>query len=449
MTIADTRYQVEITCTGVPEALQGVPLAFEVVAPDGTVRRGLLTPAEGGRTTQLVPRPGRYLVRTELPSREWVTETAIVAEPQPSQEAVTGEAKLDFGAAEPGLLESIRGREAPPSPPQLLFRHVVRPSLFQERADADTGNLGSSSEPPMLLERPGRRSLSMERADADTATPDPPEVALDYGLFRDWRVDPEVTLTIDRKGSSVISLPGDLALAEHPGWSPDTSEWRPVFVRAVLPAEKEGQPAQEALIVWPPSAGMQPLILEPMQDLGVNQLAPSMLARAPSGNKVADALFSYVRGGRLDVARQVAPTFAAQAEVFVEDKNRNPVQAILGAYTLQKVGGAEHPDWLANLANWFQHLPDGALLYGWYLIRAGRAPEATPFFRTALARGIPLYTMGVRLLVDGLSFLSGLEPADGDLKTYAAHAVRIATGVNPNSELTCLRLGAGMAVEMT
>jgi hypothetical protein len=283
----------------------------------------------------------------------------------------------------------------------------------------------------------------------DAEAPGLTAVSLVYGFFHTWKAGAAGdTLVIESKGHSSVEVPGDLTLAAHPGWFPDTTQWRPLLVRAMLPRGKHGEPAEEALVVWPPSRENQPLTLDPAPYHGINREAPPLLARSPSGDRVADALFAYVRGGRLDLARQAVPAFAAQAERFLYEKYLNPIHAILAAYTLQKVGGDEHSDWLSNLAHSFQYLPDGALLYGWYLIRAGRAPEAKEFFRTALARGVPMYSLGVRLLRDGLSFLRGLEPEDADIKTDTARAFRLAAAINPSSELTCLRLGGGLGVEL-
>jgi len=204
----------------------------------------------------------------------------------------------------------------------------------------------------------------------------------------------------------------------------------------------------QALVVWPPSRNNQPLELERDLPPNINPEAALLLAHSASGDKTADALFTYVRKGRLETARQAVPALIPQLEMLLSDKYYNPVHAILAAFTLQKVGGPEHPEWLKNLASSFQYLPDGALLYGWSLIRAGKASEAKSFFQLALKRGIPLYSEGVLLLRDGLSFLSGLMPDDQELQGDAARALRLAAVFNPHSELTCLRLGLGLTVDL-
>ena len=197
-----------------------------------------------------------------------------------------------------------------------------------------------------------------------------------------------------------------------------------------------------------PSRGNEPLTLAVDPQRGINRDAPLLVARSESGDRTADALFAYMRSGRLDSARQASPGLIAQAEGTLQQKVANPVYATLAAYTLLKLGSTEHPDWIANLAHWFKYLPDGAILYGWYLIRAGRAEEALAYFETALKRGVPMYSEGIRLLRDGLNFLRGLDSTDPQVNAAVARVYRIATAANLNSELTCLRVGSGLAVRL-
>jgi hypothetical protein len=426
MTPVATRLGIEITCVGVPEELAGVPLSFEIVSPRGAARRLLLAPEEGQRTTELVDLPGRYLVRAELPSGDRLAETVTVPEPAEGQTAFSA-VTLDFSMANKSV--------APQEPP--AEREVLR------------GSTRSAELPPMLGSVLGAApGASPIFESLSFGVNDPPLSTLSYGFFQHWigSAPTENTLVAEARGDQLISFPGDLVLAAHPGWSSNTTQWRPLLACVKLPPV-DGETETEALVVWPPSSGKQPLHLVADSSPGVNQTAAPLLASTQAEDKVTDALFAYARSGRLDTARQATAALVQQAEELLDAKKLNPVNAILAAYTLQKVGGAEHPDWLANLANWFPYLPDGALLYGWYLLRNGRAEEARGLFQTALARGIPMYSEGIRLLRDGLSFLSGLPPGNMDLQASTARAYRLADATNPRSVLTCLRLGAGLAVE--
>ncbi len=389
MTASAARPTIAITSVGVPEELSGVPLGLEIVSPAGAVRRLLLAPEENRRTAEPVDEPGYYLVRVTLPSGESLAETATV----PESSAVT----LDFGAT---------ARPKPAAVPELRERGAVLRGL----------DFGFSLESAAVGE--------------DIAS----ETGISYGLFQRWTGNPPAanTLEIEGRTETSISFPGDLAVARHPGWDASPTEWRPLLVCVKLPDA-------DALVVWPPSSGNQPLHLEDDPNPGANPAVAPLVASVQTADKAVAALYAYARGGRLDTVRQ-------QAESLLGAKLDNPVNAALAAYTLKKIG-AERPDWLANLANAFPHLPDGALLYGWHLIRDGQAQQARGFFLTALARGIPMYGEGVRLLRDGLSFLNGLGSGDAELQAAVARAYRLADAVNPRSVLTCLRLGAGLSVE--
>jgi hypothetical protein len=59
-----------------------------------------------------------------------------------------------------------------------------------------------------------------------------------------------------------------------------------------------------------------------------------------------------------------------------------------------------------------------------------------------------MFSEGVRLLREGLNFLSGLYPEDAELQAAASRAYRIAAAANLDSELTALRLGTELAVRL-
>jgi nucleoid DNA-binding protein len=61
--------------------------------------------------------------------------------------------------------------------------------------------------------------------------------------------------------------------------------------------------------------------------------------------------------------------------------------------------------WPANLADWMDWMSDGPIIRGWQLLRGARARKgetARGRFLQAVERGLPVYTDGLRLLVDGL-----------------------------------------------
>ena len=91
-------------------------------------------------------------------------------------------------------------------------------------------------------------------------------------------------------------------------------------------------------------------------------------------------------------------------------------------------------------------LPDGAIQYGWLMLRAGEIGEAETAFKTAFKRGLPYYSIGVRWLLDGLSVLISHGKSEADAPQTglmdAADTVRaVARHTNMAEPFTSVRLG--------
>lgn len=411
-------YQVWITSIHVPEALVGVPQPVEIVGPNGAVRRTVLILSEGTARALDVKDPGDYVVRAELPSGRWLSDTTT-ATPDADAAGEPGDgssAVLDFDTAETRLDELL----APAVAAQTVAKSIP-PRL-------------SAGAPPSTGASAGFEAM---------AAPAPP-AGLEFGLFGSW-VD--VAGTTARPARRVVAvewrtpwtefaLPGNLRLPEGLGWADDSTQWRPALVRVTNVGEA-------ALVVTPPSYASSSLTLLPDPETGLDPQAPPLLAVWDSGHKTADALFAYVQRGALDLAREAAPALIDQAESLLMDKGANPIHATIAAYTLLTIGDTTHGSWMANLAGLFPFLPDGAIIYGWHLIHAGQAEQAPAQFHAALSRGLPIYSAGVRLLRDGLNFVAGIHGDDVQLRADADLAYQIAAAANFDSELTCLRLGEG------
>jgi len=420
-------YEIKITSVHVPRSLRGVRLPFEIIPQEGEAKRSLITLQEKHTETESVKWPGSYLVRTVLPSGQLIAKTTIVPQPTGPKGEASSEVTLDFG-------EYITVAEA------------NEPSILETSNKYLPSRRGAVKKPSRIR----RMIWFMKRGvSAD------PRVSCDYGMFVRW--SPEASdesletssdaLVIKPIGEASTSLPGNIEMERHPGWTPNSREWRPLLMRSRFSLPMFGTERQEALLICPPSHHPPPLTLLPDPDPGVNSNAPSLLAYSHSDDGEVDLLFSYVRGGALDLARQLAPRMIERAQEILQSKVSNPVNATLAAYALLKVSNTERQDWVRNLADWFEHLSDGAIIYGWYLIRAGKAEHAHKYFRIALTRGVPMYSEGVRLLRDGLNFLRGLYTENAQVQADATRANRMAASANLDSELTCLRLGKGLAVE--
>jgi hypothetical protein len=170
-------------------------------------------------------------------------------------------------------------------------------------------------------------------------------------------------------------------------------------------------------------------------------LKPQITTRDPSMHPIAtnlysdnwnaEALLTLMSNGAMNEAKSFVN--ADLAEDLLQSKIENPWAAAIGGYYLLKVKDLERlHNWANNLANWFQGLPDGPIIHAWQMIGQGvKSPIAQKKIRSRLLeaqrRGIPLFTEGLRLLIDGLNQLSTIykgedaevEKALDDIRDYS------------------------------
>jgi hypothetical protein len=149
-----------------------------------------------------------------------------------------------------------------------------------------------------------------------------------------------------------------------------------------------------------------------------------------SANPQAEAVLAYLTEGAYVAARAVAGEVVDQAERWLRD---DPVSATIAGYYLLRAGRtAGRHDWTAGLADDVPWLPDGCAIHGWQLLHQDQpdADRARRRFLQAEGRGLPLFTQGLRLLLDGLgmfdhrSHRGDVEVRDAldHLRPYAAAA---------------------------
>lgn len=134
-----------------------------------------------------------------------------------------------------------------------------------------------------------------------------------------------------------------------------------------------------------------------------------------------------------------------RSQVMLAEKNVDLVSAAAGGYAL--VGSAvdaTHQDWhgwIKNLMDNFE-MPDGAIQYGMMRLRLRRSRgdvrAAADAFKDAYRRGLPVFGMGMRWLLDGLERTSSI---DAEARSMAASVRRLAFRLHPHSPFTILRLG--------
>jgi len=115
-------------------------------------------------------------------------------------------------------------------------------------------------------------------------------------------------------------------------------------------------------------------------------------------NRVAHALLRYRDRGDLEQAAAAATSPAMDGENLLAGKARDPIGAVIGAYSLLRFGHLDRlHDWTGNLMRRFPELPDGAAIQGEHFARLGKHAQALDAFLALKDRGLPLFT-------DGLAF---------------------------------------------
>jgi hypothetical protein len=129
--------------------------------------------------------------------------------------------------------------------------------------------------------------------------------------------------------------------------------------------------------------------------------------RAISSQPISDTILNYLRLGYMSAAACMAD-WAEESEGLLANKMRDPYAATVGAYLLFKLKDYDRMrNWVRNLAEWFPYIPDACILWAWQLIKQNpnEREQIRSYLHKAVARGIPIYSEGLRLLLSGLELL--------------------------------------------
>lgn len=128
------------------------------------------------------------------------------------------------------------------------------------------------------------------------------------------------------------------------------------------------------------------------------------------GDTSAAIVADYVAGGMPERITAIADL----GRTMLLEKRQHPLAAALGAYALLRLGETERMrNWPANLARWYEWLPDGEVITGELLLRRGDVAEALDRFVEAVRRGPPVFTDGLSILTARLrSLVKRQEHAD-------------------------------------
>lgn len=132
---------------------------------------------------------------------------------------------------------------------------------------------------------------------------------------------------------------------------------------------------------------------------------------ASTENWKIEALLQIIKTGLKKLAQDLMGT--SNAEELLREKYVDANAAIVGAYYLYLSGTyKKNVQWFQNLANDFPNLPDGPVIYASQLINHGNPSKVNikksrDYFLLGAERGIPIYTIGFKMLREGLIKMSG------------------------------------------
>jgi hypothetical protein len=331
---------------GAPSELSDAPIAAEILNPDLELVRSVVI---SGRGATLDVPPGRYVVRARLPSGE------------------TTRASVDVPTGSSAVVELKMSR----SPHEWLSRQHFLGDFAQVRAPEEMVAALDAIQPQLWVfeDREWR----------------PAEHVLPFNHDFDFSLAAAVYRV-------KVPKPDRLYLCQV-----ESKSFPGRFV--AVPVPKDG----EVELLVRPARAPSP------RNGGVSVKVGTRDVRT-------ETLLHYLASGAVEAARTVAddalePTMEALDQAFAEkllrDKLENPFAAAIGGYFLLRIGAHERlHDWPNNFAEWIGWLPDAAVVHAWQMLRS---PEGEPDVERIRARllqavraGIPAFTEGMRLLVDGL-----------------------------------------------
>jgi hypothetical protein len=456
-----TRYLVEISASDVPESFIGAPLAIEIFSNEGRARRALL-PLSGEPLRYDVSSAGTYLVRTTLPSGRVISGIATTPENADENGEAIGKTVLNLEETDTlgdfwrdarsfaEIVAQVQERMRAGEPVPAWFGAWVR--SFFTRVKDNLGELAESALAHLVQLIPGGVGKEIVLAHADrtrTAAPavEPtkpadtdshPSSAFAYqcGAFETWLEQGSGRHLALRLTSLVQGQCGEDGSISPP----DTISIGPLYLKIHDRTEQ-----LNALMVWRPGPRRKPLHMS-FNPGTVGYRSGSVLGAAPEpDDPMTMMLFQYIRSGAFEDAR-------LGLDHLVQELENNPSSAdpnrdILAGYVLYKLRHPYADTLIPRLCQTHSVFADCHLLSCAQFIAAGQSEKALAPLTTAISRGLPIYTEGIRLLRDSAFFIQDVLP-DNDLgRQHARKARMLSAAANLDSTLTCLRLGPDLAVE--
>jgi hypothetical protein len=374
-------------------AAYGAPVPAEIFDADvQVVERTML---RVGTPNLIELKPGRYLVRAQLPSGRSVQSAAKLTAKR--------NARVDLGPLD--------------SPAEALQQHVL------------LGAVPDTTQPPgpPLASYPGLWLVLWERQEPhgwrEVPWPSPPQFFDAYRASYGLPPDAERLRMVQVGGTGV--------------------PWRLV---CIPPSDRSPSLAVGATALEDGAVTLS---------VSTGDHDADVLARYLRSGDMAAA---EVVGGEVQTALASGRGVVKTAQDFARDKRLNPGRAAIGFYHLLRVhADAKLGAWPSNFVNFFPWLPDTHVIRGWQALRADDITLARQELLAAAAAGVPAITDGLRFLNEALQTMLQDEPWPGvaaaaaRVAAYAGAAdltrpLTTFTGADPDTPLLLPPTGAALGL---
>ena len=145
-----------------------------------------------------------------------------------------------------------------------------------------------------------------------------------------------------------------------------------------------------------------------------NSIAGSLDVAMTISDPMVNTVLGYINAGAIHEAAELVDF--GQSKRMLLDKVSYPLTAAVGGYLLvfgmdrkgYRSASDDWMNWVKNLDFWFNWLPDGAILHAalYFMLGGSDRDGAYQALMRAYDRGLPFFTFGLKLMIDGLRFFA-------------------------------------------
>ena len=383
-----------------------------------------LVPLRDGAAS-LALEPGTYHLRATLPNGERLSETVEITNQQ-AQQTITLQAAYNAPNETSGWAYVLAEPRRNMSRQADLIMKPSSISLGRGRL-SDMAKFSGSDGAKVIADGGGERLIALESSDPGT------------GDARLWIEKSDGWIPSETSGWDIQPRPFNdpNALVQ---WQGNVAPAERLWLEVLHPGH-----ASKFALLSPSPADQQTRVLLKLDQIDHLDADPINII-LESGNETASVLLAYMHRGDTQAAQAVGAPLLEQAQSLLQGKFSDFTSAVIAAYYMHQYGptGASTPGWwLAWLRNLDEHFPahaDGAVLRAWQLLHIQDTKAAAERFIAAAGRGLPLFTRGVRLLIDGLELIADLNTGTTGLRDTLVQVRRLASTLDW-TEATTTRWG--------